>query len=91
MRDFYTNDPPHGVVYFDCLSYRFIGVAVMDIDFLKIDFNACPVSIGNPGPSFLSGVSKCKTRTTQVSLARQRQVNHSSRCIRDFVDSTIHQ
>ncbi|XP_062583037.1 uncharacterized protein LOC134244804 [Saccostrea cucullata] len=44
---------------------RFVGVAVIDIDFLKIDFNACPVSIGNPGPSFLSGVSKCKTKTTQ--------------------------
>ncbi|KAK3085703.1 hypothetical protein FSP39_007558 [Pinctada imbricata] len=44
---------------------RFVGVAVMDIDFLRIDFNACPVSIGNPGPSYLSGVSKCKTATTQ--------------------------
>ncbi|XP_056002898.1 uncharacterized protein LOC125658223 [Ostrea edulis] len=44
---------------------KFVGVAVMDIDFKKIDFNACPVSIGNPGPSFLSGVSKCKTKTTQ--------------------------
>lgn len=44
---------------------RFVGVAVMDITFLKIDFNACPVSIGNPGPSFLSGISKCKTKTTQ--------------------------
>ena len=89
MRDFYTNDPLHGVIYFDWLSYRFIGVAVMDIDFLEIDYNACPVSIGNPGPSFLSGVSKCKTKTTQVSLARQRQVNHSPRCVRDFLDSTL--
>lgn len=44
---------------------RFVGVTVMDISFLKVDFNACPVSIGNPGPSFLSGVSKCKTKTTQ--------------------------
>ncbi|XP_048745350.2 uncharacterized protein LOC130046397 isoform X1 [Ostrea edulis] len=44
---------------------KFVGVAVMDIDFLEVDFNACPVSIGNPGPSFLSGVSKCKTKTTQ--------------------------
>ncbi|KAK3086522.1 hypothetical protein FSP39_019568 [Pinctada imbricata] len=44
---------------------KFVGAVVMDIDFLEIDFNACPVSIGNPGPSYLSGVSKCKTATTQ--------------------------
>ncbi|XP_048254912.1 uncharacterized protein LOC124137543 [Haliotis rufescens] len=43
---------------------RFVGVITMDIDFNQIDFNACPVSIGNPGPSFLSGVSRCKTKTT---------------------------
>lgn len=53
---------------------RFVGVTVMDISFLKVDFNACPVSIGNPGPSFLSGVSKCKTKTTQVSLMNENSL-----------------
>ncbi|XP_062592341.1 uncharacterized protein LOC134253767 [Saccostrea cucullata] len=39
---------------------RFIGAAVMDTDFEKIDFNPCGISDGNPGPSFLAGIHKCK-------------------------------
>ena len=49
---------------------RFVGVVVMDMDFLSIDFNACPISIGNPGPSYLSGISRCKTNTTQVNAVK---------------------
>ncbi|CAE1274157.1 unnamed protein product [Acanthosepion pharaonis] len=44
---------------------RIVALSVMDIYFKRIDFNSCPVSIGNPGPSYLSGISRCKTRTTQ--------------------------
>ncbi|CAG5117530.1 unnamed protein product, partial [Candidula unifasciata] len=43
---------------------RIIGLIVMDIDFNKIDFNACGVSPGNPGPSYLSGIDKCKKTTS---------------------------
>jgi hypothetical protein len=39
---------------------RFIGVVVMDTSFEKIDFNSCGVSPGNPGPSYLAGIDKCK-------------------------------
>ncbi|XP_063442407.1 uncharacterized protein LOC134722716 [Mytilus trossulus] len=42
---------------------RFVGVAVMDIHFAKIDFNACGISPGNPGPSYLAGIARCKSNT----------------------------
>lgn len=45
---------------------RIVGLIVMDIDLNKIDFNACGLSPGNPGPSYLSGIDKCK-KTTSVS------------------------
>lgn len=35
----------------------------MDTDFMKIDFNPCGVSAGNPGPSYLAGVARCKDHT----------------------------
>ncbi|XP_076111452.1 uncharacterized protein LOC143079760 [Mytilus galloprovincialis] len=42
---------------------RFVGVITMDTDFMKIDFNPCGVSAGNPGPSYLAGVARCKDHT----------------------------
>ncbi|XP_060084009.1 uncharacterized protein LOC132563267 [Ylistrum balloti] len=42
---------------------RFVGVIVMDIDFKEIDFNPCAVGIGNPGPSYLAGIAKCRDST----------------------------
>ncbi|KAJ8314702.1 hypothetical protein KUTeg_006852 [Tegillarca granosa] len=33
-------------------------------DFLEVDYNPCRASVGNPGPSFLGGVDKCKLDTT---------------------------
>lgn len=38
---------------------RFIGVAVIDTDFERIDFNPCDVGIGNPGPSYLAFTHRC--------------------------------
>lgn len=32
----------------------------MDTYFEKIDFNSCGISAGNPGPSYLAGIDKCK-------------------------------
>ncbi|CAL1537135.1 unnamed protein product, partial [Lymnaea stagnalis] len=43
---------------------KFVGVVVMDIDLNKIDFNSCGVSPGNPGPSYLSGIDRCKRTTS---------------------------
>ncbi|XP_063441841.1 uncharacterized protein LOC134722188 [Mytilus trossulus] len=43
---------------------RIVGVIVMDTDFQEIDFNACGTSPGNPGPSYLSGISRCKGPST---------------------------
>lgn len=40
--------------------WRFIGVAVMDTDFERIDFNPCDAGDGNPGPSYLAGTHRCK-------------------------------
>ena len=46
---------------------RFAAVVVTDIEFKKLDFNACGVSAGNPGPSYLSGIHRCRA-TTNVSI-----------------------
>lgn len=35
----------------------------MDIDLKKIDYNACGISAGNPGPSYMAGVDRCKPNT----------------------------
>ncbi|ESO96905.1 hypothetical protein LOTGIDRAFT_214442 [Lottia gigantea] len=43
---------------------RTVGVIVMDIDWDMIDFNSCDPGTGNPGPSYLSGIHRCKTGTT---------------------------
>jgi hypothetical protein len=40
----------------------------MDTDLQEIDFNACGTSPGNPGPSYLSGIARCKPPSTGVSL-----------------------
>ncbi|GFN94730.1 fras1 related extracellular matrix protein [Plakobranchus ocellatus] len=42
---------------------RIVGVTVMDTDLIKLDFNACGVSPGNPGPSYLSGIARCRPST----------------------------
>ncbi|KAK7114273.1 uncharacterized protein [Littorina saxatilis] len=42
---------------------RSVAVVVMDTSFKKIDFNACGVSAGNPGPSYLSGIHRCRPTT----------------------------
>ncbi|XP_061176016.1 uncharacterized protein LOC133184968 [Saccostrea echinata] len=39
---------------------RFVGVVVMDTDFEHVDFNPCGISAGNPGPSYLAGIDRCK-------------------------------
>ncbi|XP_059141672.1 uncharacterized protein LOC131929461, partial [Physella acuta] len=48
---------------------RFIGLIVMDIDLNKIDFNPCGLSPGNPGPSYLAGIDRCKPTTSCKHVA----------------------
>lgn len=38
---------------------RIVGVTVMDIDLIEVDFNGCNIGIGNKGPNYLSGIHRC--------------------------------
>ncbi|XP_013379783.1 uncharacterized protein LOC106151208 [Lingula anatina] len=42
---------------------RYSAVVTMDMDFLRIDFNPCPIGQGNPIPNFLAGTARCKPTT----------------------------
>nr|VZI02195.1 unnamed protein product [Spirometra erinaceieuropaei] len=46
---------------------RMVGVIVTSMDFLRIDFNPCKASLGNPA-HFLAGVARCKSTTMCVPL-----------------------
>ena len=35
----------------------------MDIDFLNIDINPCPISIGNERPNYFESTARCKEST----------------------------
>eukprot|EP00108_Taenia_solium_P005168 TsM_000329100 transcript=TsM_000329100 gene=TsM_000329100 len=47
---------------------RMVGVTVTSMDFLRIDFNPCPPSMGNPD-YFLAGTARCKPTTMCVPLS----------------------
>ncbi|VDL18649.1 unnamed protein product [Hymenolepis diminuta] len=47
---------------------RMVGVTVTSMDFLRIDFNPCPQSLGNPD-YFLAGTARCKSTTMCVPLS----------------------
>ena len=47
---------------------RFVGVSVVDMEFLAIDFNPCPKSDGNDPPNYFYNVSRCKPSTVVSSL-----------------------
>lgn len=44
-----------------------VGVTVTSMDFLRIDFNPCPQSLGNPD-YFLAGTARCKSTTMVKSV-----------------------
>ena len=46
-----------------CSSY--VAVAVMEVDFERIDINQCPIGDGNPAPNYFAGTSRCKNATTE--------------------------
>lgn len=47
------------------LSRRYVAVAVMEVDFERIDINQCPIGEGNPAPNFFAGTARCKNMTTE--------------------------
>ncbi|GFQ90793.1 g-protein coupled receptor [Trichonephila clavata] len=44
----------------------YVAVAVMEIDFERIDINQCPTGEGNPPPNRYAGTARCKNQTTEV-------------------------
>ncbi|XP_023240491.1 uncharacterized protein LOC111638939 [Centruroides sculpturatus] len=43
----------------------YVGVAVMELDFERIDINQCPLGNGNPPPNYFESTAKCKKDTTE--------------------------
>ncbi|KAK7497619.1 hypothetical protein BaRGS_00011014, partial [Batillaria attramentaria] len=54
---------PRYSIYTHMRRQRIVGVIVMDTKFKKTDFNACSVGTGNPGPSYLSNIHRCRPTT----------------------------
>ena len=42
---------------------RYVGVATMDMEFLSVDLNPCPISIGNLPPNYFQNIARCKSST----------------------------
>ena len=42
---------------------RFVGTSVMDLEFLQVDMNPCPLGIGNQPPNYFHNTAKCKSTT----------------------------
>ena len=43
----------------------YVAVAVMEIDFDRLDVNQCPIGEGNPNPNYFAGTARCKNATTE--------------------------
>ena len=48
---------------------RYTAVAVIEMDFERIDINQCPLGEGNLGPNYFADTARCKKDTTEVSHA----------------------
>ncbi|KAH6929264.1 hypothetical protein HPB50_025395 [Hyalomma asiaticum] len=44
---------------------RYVAVAVLELDFERLDINQCPIGSGNPRPNYFAGTSRCKNDTTE--------------------------
>ncbi|KAH9382232.1 hypothetical protein HPB48_016950 [Haemaphysalis longicornis] len=47
---------------------KYVAVAVMELDFDRLDINQCPIGDGNPRPNYFAGTSRCKNDTTEVRV-----------------------
>ncbi|OAF69729.1 hypothetical protein A3Q56_02519 [Intoshia linei] len=54
---------PRYLEWFHLRRHKFVGVVVMDMDFIRIDLNPCPKGLGNPDPNYFHGISRCKPTT----------------------------
>jgi hypothetical protein len=48
--------------------FRYTAVAVLEMDFDRIDINQCPKGQGNSGPNRFQNTARCKIETTEVSI-----------------------
>lgn len=44
---------------------RYTAIAVMEMDFERIDINQCPKGEGNIGPNYFADTARCKKETTE--------------------------
>lgn len=44
---------------------KYVAVAVLELDFERLDINQCPIGSGNPRPNYFAGTSRCKNDTTE--------------------------
>jgi hypothetical protein len=50
------------------LFFRYTAVAVLEMDFDRIDINQCPKGQGNSGPNRFADTARCKKETSEVSI-----------------------
>jgi len=61
---------PRYLDWFHLRRFQFVASSVMDMDFLAIDINQCPIGIGNEAPNYFAGTAKCKDTTMCEPLYR---------------------
>lgn len=54
---------PRYLDWFHLRRHRFVAVSTMDMDFLSIDLNQCPLGIGNEPPNYFHNTARCKETT----------------------------
>ncbi|ELU11322.1 hypothetical protein CAPTEDRAFT_161811 [Capitella teleta] len=54
---------PRYLEWFHLRRFRFVAVSVQDIEFLQVDFNPCPLGIGNEPPNYFHATARCKDST----------------------------
>lgn len=54
---------PRYLDWFHLRRETFVAVAVVDMEFLAVDFNPCPQSDGNDPPNYFFNTSRCKPTT----------------------------
>ena len=56
------------ISYQNLVFFRYTAVAVLEMDFDRIDINQCPKGQGNNGPNRFADTARCKKETTEVSI-----------------------
>src|SRR6218665_1003373 len=61
-KSFQIHGPTH-LINLIVLFISYVAVTTMDMEFLSIDFNPCPISIGNQLPNYFQNIPRCKPST----------------------------